>query len=172
MEQILLHGQDPHNITVELFERILKSQVNNHIESMGLIAIHQAGFREGRATTDNILHLSEDIHRNFNKKQITLAIFFNIDKAFNKVWHNGLKFRLLDSNLKLPQSTQSIISNFFSNRQIKVKVASTLSSPFTPQAGVPQDAVLSPLLFADDLCYWSSSKHPQLAAKKLNTCIT
>ncbi|KAG7517000.1 hypothetical protein JOB18_046781 [Solea senegalensis] len=26
--------------------------------------------------------------------------------------------------------------------------------------------------FADDLCYWSSSKRPNLAAKKLQTCIT
>lgn len=119
---------------------------------MGLLGIHQ-----GRATTDNILRLSEDIHRNLNKKEITLAIFFDIEKAFDKVWHNGLKYRLLDINLKLPKLTQSIISSFLNNRQIKVKVASTISTPFTPQAGVPQGAVLSPLLFLLPPSHYSQS---------------
>ncbi len=120
-------GKDPHNVTSyrpisllshigKLFERILTSRLNNHTESLGLIALHQAGFRKGRATTDNIHRLSEDIHRNFNKKEITLAIFFDIEKTFYKVWHNGPIYRLLDSNLKLPQPTQSIISSFLSNR--------------------------------------------------------
>ena len=151
-------GKDPHKVTSyrpisllshigKLFERILTSRLSNHIESLGLIALHQAGFRTGRATTDNILGLSEDIYRNFNKKEITLAIFFDIEKAFDKVWHNRLIYRLLDSNLKLPQPTQYIISSFLSNRQIKVKIASATSTPFIPQAGVPQGAVLSPLLF-------------------------
>ncbi|KAM8740389.1 uncharacterized protein AB9X84_020255 [Acanthopagrus schlegelii] len=179
-------GKDPHDVTSyrpisllshigKLLERIITSRLSNHIESIGLIGIHQAGFRKGRATTDNILRLSEDIYRNFNKKQITLAIFFDIEKAFDKVWHNGLMYRLMDTNLKLPKPTQSIISSFLNNRHIKVKVSSAISTPFTPQAGVPQGAVLSPLLFliytsdiyyppatiakvsqfADDLCYWS-----------------
>ncbi len=140
-------GKDPHNPTSncpisllshigKLFERIFASRLTNHIESLGLLAIHQAGFRKGRTTTDNILRLSEDIYRNFNKKQITMAIFFDIEKAFDKVWHNGLIYRLLDNNLKLPQPTKSIISSFLSNRQIKVKVATSISTPFTPQAGV------------------------------------
>ncbi len=151
-------GKDPHDPTSyhpmsllshtgKVFERILTSHLSNHTESQHILRLHQAGFRKGRATIDNILRLSEDIHRNFYKKGVATAIFFDIEKAFDKVWHNGLKYQLLDSRLKLPKPTQSIISSFLNHRQIKVRVASTLSTLFTPQAGLPQGAALSPLLF-------------------------
>ncbi|XP_064862156.1 probable RNA-directed DNA polymerase from transposon BS [Oncorhynchus nerka] len=195
-------GKDPYNVTSyrpisllshvgKLFERVLTQRLSGHTEEMGLLGIHQAGFRKARSTTDNILRLSEDILRNFKKKSLTLAVFFDIEKAFDKMWHNGLCYRLADSNLKLPLSIRNIITSFLHNRTIKVKVSTAISSPFTPEAGVPQGAVLSPLLFllyisdiyyppptveqvsqfADDLCYWSSSKCPQLAAKKLQKSI-
>uniref|UniRef100_A0A8C8LQ20 Reverse transcriptase domain-containing protein n=1 Tax=Oncorhynchus tshawytscha TaxID=74940 RepID=A0A8C8LQ20_ONCTS len=195
-------GKDPYNVTSyrpisllshvgKLFERVLTQRLSGHTEEMGLLGIHQAGFRKARSTTDNILRLSEDILRNLKKKELTLAVFFDIEKAFDKMWHNGLCYRLADSNLKLPLSIRNIITSFLHNRTIKVKVSTAISSPFTPEAGVPQGAVLSPLLFllyisdiynppltigqvsqfADDLCYWSSSKCPQLAAKKLQKSI-
>lgn len=195
-------GKDPYNVTSyrpisllshvgKLFERVLTQRLSSHAEEMGLLGIHQAGFRKARSTTDNILRLSEDILRNFKKKEHTLAVFFDIEKAFDKMWHNGLCYRLADSNLQIPLSIRNIITSFLHNRTIKVKVSTAISSPFTPEAGVPQGAVLSPLLFllyisdiyyppptigqvsqfADDLCYWTSSKCPKLAAKKLQKSI-
>jgi hypothetical protein len=77
-------GKDPYNVTSyrpisllsqvrKLFERVLTQRLSGHTEEMGLLGIHQAGFRKARSTTDNILRLSEDILRNFKKKELTLA---------------------------------------------------------------------------------------------------
>lgn len=108
------------------------------------------------------------------KGKETLAIFLDIQKAFDKVWHNGLRYRLHE--LGLPARILRWLSNFLSNRQLRAKVNHCLSNPFTADAGVPQGSVLSPLLyiifardmvpeesrrlavaqFADDTSMWST----------------
>uniref|UniRef100_A0A8C8I148 Reverse transcriptase domain-containing protein n=1 Tax=Oncorhynchus tshawytscha TaxID=74940 RepID=A0A8C8I148_ONCTS len=58
--------KDPYNVTSyrpisllshvgKLFERVLTQRLSGHTEEMGLLGVHQAGFRKTRSTTDNIL---------------------------------------------------------------------------------------------------------------------
>ena len=43
------------------------------------------------------------------KKQVVLALR-DVAKAFDKVWHNGLKFKIL--RLGIPPLTEKILCNF------------------------------------------------------------
>ena len=58
----------------------------------------QSGFRKKRQTKDNILSICQQNIESFNKKKMNCTIFFDIYKAFDKVWHNGLIYKLI--NLK------------------------------------------------------------------------
>ena len=176
----------------KLLERVIADRLQTHFESIGSIGVHQAGFRKNRSTTDNILRLAEDVQRNFNKKLLTAAVFFDVEKAFDKMWHQGLMYRLIDKNLQLPRATVVLINSFLSQREIAVRVGAAISSRFTPEAGVPQGSGLSPILFlksiadiyypppqegevsqfADDLGYWTSSMNYNHAQKKLQRSIT
>ncbi|KAL7403374.1 hypothetical protein ABVT39_028188 [Epinephelus coioides] len=176
----------------KLLERVLADRLQRHFDALGVLGVHQARFRRERSTTDNILRLAEDVQRGFNKKEVTIGVFFDIEKAFDKMWHDGLVYRLLDQNLKLPQQMVVLLNSFLNDRKIAVKVGTSVSSRFSPEAGVPQGSALSPLLFllyicdiyypprgkgqvsqfADDLCYWASVKNIKYAAKKLQVCIT
>ena len=113
------------------------------------------------------------------------AAFLDVDKAFDNVWHNGLKYKIYQ--LDLPTKLYRWLSDFLVGRVIQVKIEGLLSPNAYPKAGVPQGSNLSPLLFliyvndmpnpthhqtnksqfADDAGQWAVSKNIDLAAEYL-----
>ena len=135
--------------------------------------------KRGRLTTDSF-----NLHRSFAKRQTQRlgAIFLDVEKAFDRVWHKGLRFKLL--NLNLPPLLTRWISNFLKDRVVQAYIMGTTSRDVTINHGVPQGSPLSPILylifthdlppptskvfrsiFADDLKYF-------VAGPKLSTITT
>ena len=73
-----------------------------------------------------------------------VAAFLDVEKAFDNVWHNGLRFKIFQLDL-LTKNTRWL-SDFLVGRLIQVNVNNFLSNQINPKAGVPQGSVLSPLL--------------------------
>ena len=73
-----------------------------------------------------------------------VAAFLDVEKAFDNVWHNGLRFKIFQ--LDLPTKMTHWLSDFLVGRLIQVNVNNFFSSQINPMAGVPQGSVLSPLL--------------------------
>ena len=66
-------------------------------------------------------------------------------KAFDRVWHRGLLFKLRQHGIAGP--LLKWISDYLSDRTQQVTVKSCVSSTMSVNAGVPQGSVLGPLLF-------------------------
>ncbi len=85
----------------------------------------------------------------FNRKMKNCVIFFDISKAFDKVWHGGLLFKLIKH--KFNRYIIIWIHEFLKNRCFLVKINQMLSKSFPIEVGVPQGGVLSrvgrPVLF-------------------------
>ena len=81
----------------------------------------------------------------FNRGEHVVATFLDVEKAFDNVWHNGLRYKIYQ--LDLPTKMTHWLSDFLVGRLIQVNVNSYLSNQINPKAGVPQGSVLSPLLF-------------------------
>ena len=79
---------------VKLFERVIEQKLRSHLEQIGFINKHQSGFRRAKSTDDHFLRLSESITESFNRGEHVVGAFLDVDKAFDNVWHNGLRFKI------------------------------------------------------------------------------
>ena len=76
-------------------ERMVNRCLQHHLEKNGLLSPSQSGFRKNRSTEDQVTLLTQAIENGFQQKMKTLAVFVDLTKAFDKVWKEGLLFKLL-----------------------------------------------------------------------------
>ena len=73
------------------------------------------------------------------------CIFLDISKAFDKVWHDGIIFKLKQNSIS--GNLLNLLSNFLINKNQTAVLNVQTSSWTDVNAGVPQGFILGPLLF-------------------------
>ena len=76
----------------KILEKVIFKNLYSYLHTNNLITKNQSGFRPGDSTTNQLLYLLEEIHQAFDstKSFEVRAVFLDISKAFDKVWHDGL----------------------------------------------------------------------------------
>ena len=126
-------------------ERMINKRLIWYLESNNLLSRYQSGFRAGRSTNDNLVKLETFIRDAFVKKEHVVAVFFDLEKAYDTTWRYGIMKDIHKLGLKgrLP----TFIESFLADRAMQVRVGSTLSDLYDQEQGVPQGGVLSTTLF-------------------------
>lgn len=75
----------------------------------------------------------------------TAAALLDIEKAFDKVWHDGLISKLIQNNT--PHQLVHIIKSFLKDKSFYIKIGKAKSTTRSINVGVPQGSSLSPQLF-------------------------
>ena len=130
---------------MKLFEQVIEKHLRKHHEDNGFFSEHQSGFRKSKSTNYHLFRLSQTIIESFNQGEHVIAAFLDVEKAFDNVWHNGLRNKIYQ--LDLPTKLCRWLSDFLVGRVIQVKIEGFLSPNVYLKAGVPQGSNLSPLLF-------------------------
>ena len=115
--------------------------IYEHLCANQLLTPNQSGFRPGDSTFNQLLSITHQTYSTFEEfpSRETRAVFLDIPKAFDKVWHDGLLFKL--ETYGISGSLFTIIKDFLANRQQRVVCWSSITT------GVPQGSEIGPLFF-------------------------
>ena len=81
-------------ITGKILERLLYDTMFEFFTENNLISGNQSGFKTGDSCVNELLPITHEIYQSFDDNLEVRAVFLDISKAFDKVWHKGLIYKL------------------------------------------------------------------------------
>lgn len=142
-------------MTGKLFEKIINARLLKYLENNNKLNKRQHGFRKERGTQTALAIITETIALAKAKKENINLVLRDIKKAFDKVWHIGLKYKIVKT--ELPSYMKRILCDYLTDRVIQIQIGQHLGPAFEIESGVPQGGCLSPTLF---ILYTSDMPNP------------
>lgn len=133
------------NTLEKVFERLIFKYLYNHFHTNRLLTSVQSGFMPGDSTTNQLIDIYNTFCKALDEGKEVRVIFFDISKAFDRVWHRGLIAKLnsagIDGKLLL------WFTDYLQDRSQRVVLPGCKSDCKRIKSGVPQGSILGPLLF-------------------------
>lgn len=170
----------------KILEKIILKRIYPILNEKKIIPNAQFGFRNKHSSLHQLHRIVDNIASSLEQKRFCSGVFLDIAQAFDRVWHEGLLFKLQF----LPTPLYLTIKSFLSNRTFAVRCEDEISISHPIIAGVPQGSILSPTLyniftadlpqsnsttlatFADDTAITSSNSDVTTAINNLQSHLT
>ena len=139
----------------KLLEMVVNQQTSDFLESNNLLPHNQHGFRPLRSTMTAWSDIQSQWAQNCDENKITGVLLWDLSAAFDcldpEILCKKLAFYGFDAK------TISWFNSFLTGRTQRVKIGDKISGQQQLESGVPQGAILSPLIFVvyvSDLSDW------------------
>ena len=116
---------------MKLFERVIEKRLRKHLEDNGFFSKYSQALGNPSQQTTIFSVVFQTIMESFNRGEHVIAAFIDVEKAFDNVWHNGLKYKIYQ--LDLPIKLCRWLSDFLAGRVIQVKIEGFLSRKVHPK---------------------------------------
>ena len=79
-----------------------------------LITSNQSGFKASDSCINQLISIIHEIYKSFDDGYKVRGVFLDISKAFDKVWHQGLHYKLRQNGIS--GELLNILTDFLDNR--------------------------------------------------------
>ena len=133
----------------KIFEKLLFNALYSFFEDHKLPNPCQSGFKKNDSCIKQLVSITHEIYSAFdcNPSLEGRGVFQDLSKAFDKVWHDGLIYKL--KSLGISGSRLKLIQNYLDNQFQRVLLNGQTSEWKPVKAGIPQGSILGPLFFSD-----------------------
>ena len=169
-----------------LQENVINRRLLSFLEDNNVLSQTQTGYRKHRSTENHLALIAQEIENAFQEKKKVVAVFFDLTKAFDKVWREGLLLKVLQSQVS--GRMYKWIRCYLEDRSARVKLDGYMSESVKMREGGPQGGVISPTLFliyinnhtrhvsntlhADELAVLSAADHTTSAGYRIQEAVT
>ena len=100
----------------KVFERLIFNSVYEYLEEHKLLSADQSGFRANDSCVNQLLSIVHNIYSAFDAYPTleSCGVALDMSKAFDKVWHEGLIFKL--KSMGISDALLELIKSFLTNR--------------------------------------------------------
>lgn len=169
-------------ILSKILEKLILNRLMPILDEQELLPKHQFGFRKQHGTVEQVHRITDKIYRDLEGKRYCSAVFLDVKQAFDRVWHQGLCYKLKQY---LPYQMFELLRSYITNRHFLIKCQDETTTIHPISSGVPQGSALGPILYliytadlptsrlttsatyADDMAILASHINPQAASRYL-----
>ena len=122
------------------FETPLYNEMFGFFLDKDLISANQSVFKPEDSCMNQLLSIKHNIYKSFDDGYEVRSVFLDISKAFDKVWQDGLIFKLQENGIS--GNLLKVLKCFLTNRKQTVVLNGQSSSWTNVKAGAPQGSIL------------------------------
>ncbi|GJQ68011.1 hypothetical protein Trydic_g16744 [Trypoxylus dichotomus] len=98
----------------KVLEKVIQRRLLEVVSEKGILPGFQFGFRQEHSTTHQLLRITKHVTEHSDRTTPTAAVMLDIEKAFDKVWHEGLIYKL--RQYKFPAALINLAQHYLKQR--------------------------------------------------------
>jgi hypothetical protein len=123
-------------LSTKIFEKVIYKSLYEFCVLHNVLISENSGFKKNYSTVNQLIAFTHKIYKAIDFGHDVCAIFLDVSKAFDKVWHEGLIFKL--KQIGICDNLLLILINYLDSWSQKVVLNGTSSSLCSSSARVPK----------------------------------
>ena len=132
-------------VSSKIFGRLLCGSMFKLFTENNSISLNQLGFKPGDSCVNQLLSITHQIFKSLDNGHEVRSVFLDMSKAFDKVWHKGIIFKLKQNGIS--GNLLSTLTDFLTLGKQRVLLNGQPSSSSNIESGVPQGSTWAHFYF-------------------------